>query len=337
MDTPQTMTPAFLDGLETATEKLSAIREAIQSVVYGQEEAVTNALVTILAGGHMLLVGVPGVAKTLLVSTIGKVLGLETKRVQCTPDIMPSDILGTEILEELDYGKRNFRFVQGPIFAQLLMVDEINRASPRTQAALLQAMQEKIVTVGGHEHALPLPFHVLATQNPLEQEGTYALPEAELDRFLMQVDIGYPDEATEKAIIGKTMLTEPTVRGAAYAANVRDMQQLIRTMPLPENLTNLILKLVRNARPETTELEAIKKYVAWGPGPRASQAFSLAIRARALLEGRLAPEKEDILALLKPILQHRLLLNFAARADNVGQTEILEALKTYAAAPPAGI
>ncbi|NTU76781.1 MAG: AAA domain-containing protein [Alphaproteobacteria bacterium] len=316
-----------MDALEAASAKLTAARQAVGEAIFGQDEVVAHSLTALLAGGHLLLVGLPGLAKTRLVVTLGKVLGLDNKRLQCTPDLMPSDVIGAEVLEEVDYGRRNFRFIQGPVFTQLLMVDEINRASPRTQSALLQAMQERQVTVAGREHALPAPFHVLATQNPLEQEGVYPLPEAQLDRFLMQIDIGYPDLAAERQILQNTVMdSEPAPKSVMYANDVKEIQQLVRRMPQNDKLPESILSLVRNGRPETSSLEIVRKYVGWGPGPRASQALSLAARARALLEGRLAPSLDDVLALAQPVLRHRMALNFAARADNVRLDDVLNAL-----------
>lgn len=314
-------------GIENAGQKLTAIKFAVSETIFGQDEVIANSLTALLSGGHVLLVGVPGLAKTLLVTTLGRVLGMETKRVQCTPDLMPSDIIGTEVLEEVDYGKRNFRFVHGPVFCQLLMVDEINRASPRTQSALLQAMQEKNVSVAGREHTLPTPFHVLATQNPLEQEGTYPLPEAQLDRFLLQIDITYPDLAAERQMLLNTMApADPNAKAILYANELLEMQQLVRRMPLSEKVLEGILALVRNGRPETTSLDIVKKYVSWGTGPRASQALSLAARARALIDGRLAPSMDDVVALIKPVLQHRMALSFTARAEGVQVGDILKAL-----------
>jgi MoxR-like ATPase len=275
----------------------------------------------------MLLIGVPGLAKTRLVETLGITLGLETRRIQCTPDLMPSDILGAEVLEESDSGRRSFRFIAGPVFSQLLMADEINRASPRTQSALLQAMQEHKVTVAGQDHALPAPFHVMATQNPLEQEGTYPLPEAQLDRFLLQIDIGYPDlEAERRMLLATTGATAINAKPVLTGAALQDLQALVRRMPIGEKVVEGILALVRLGRPETTTLEIVKNHVAWGPGPRASQALSLAARARALIEGRLSPSLDDVLALMGPALRHRMALGFSARAEGVTIERVLAAM-----------
>ena len=311
---------------EAIAGHVRAARTAIGAVIFGQERVVERALTTVLCGGHALLVGVPGLAKTKLVDTMGIVLGLDARRVQFTPDLMPSDIIGTEVLEESPGGKRNFRFISGPIFAQLLMADEINRASPRTQSALLQAMQEHHVTVAGARHDLPKPFHVLATQNPLEQEGTYPLPEAQLDRFLMEIDVDYPDRDAERRILFETTGADETRAKAAMSAEeLMAAQRLVRRLPVGESVVEAILQLVRSARPgpeggETANL------IAWGPGPRASQALMLAVRARALLEGRLAPSIDDVIDLAEPVLKHRMALSFAARAEGETVTGVVTRL-----------
>jgi MoxR-like ATPase len=300
---------------ESAMEKAGAARAAAGQVIFGQSQVVEEALVTLLAGGHGLLVGVPGLAKTKLVETLGVVLGLDARRVQFTPDLMPSDILGSEIMEEASDGKRAFRFVRGPIFAQLLMADEINRASPRTQSALLQSMQEHHVTVAGERHDLPAPFHVLATQNPLEQEGTYPLPEAQLDRFLMQIDVAYPDRAAERRILLETTGDRQAApQQAMTAADLMAIQRFVRRMPVGERVIDGILDLVRAARPGEGEPD-VTRHVVWGPGPRAAQALMLASRARALIDGRLSPSLDDVAALALPVLKHRMALTFAARAE----------------------
>jgi MoxR-like ATPase len=300
---------------ESTAAHVRAAKTAISTVIFGQDRVVEYALVTVLSGGHALLVGVPGLAKTKLVDTMGVVLGLDARRIQFTPDLMPSDILGSEVLEETPGGKRNFRFISGPIFAQLLMADEINRASPRTQSALLQAMQEQHVTVAGARHDLPRPFHVLATQNPLEQEGTYPLPEAQLDRFLMEVDVDYPDREAERRILFDTTGAEESRPKAAMTVDeLIAAQRLVRRLPVGESVVEAILNLVRSARPGI-DADATAKLIAWGPGPRASQALMLAVRARALIDGRFAPSVDDVLELAGPILKHRMALTFAARAD----------------------
>ncbi|MBN9585143.1 MAG: AAA family ATPase [Afipia sp. 62-7] len=303
-------------------------KEAVSTVIFGQERVIDNALVTILAGGHALLIGVPGLAKTKLVETLGTTLGLDAKRVQFTPDLMPSDILGAEVLDETVTGKRSFRFIAGPVFAQLLMADEINRASPRTQSALLQAMQEQHITVAGARHDLPKPFHVLATQNPLEQEGTYPLPEAQLDRFLMEIDVEYPDRDAERRILFETTGAEQaTAKAAMTAETLLTAQRLVRRLPVGDSVVEAILSLVRSARPGEDNGD-IGKLIAWGPGPRASQALMLAVRARALLDGRLAPSVDDVLDLAEPVLKHRMALTFPARAEGRTIPDIIKQLKS---------
>jgi MoxR-like ATPase len=307
--------------------QFAGAREAIGRVIFGQQKVIDEVLVTLLSGGHGLVIGVPGLAKTKLVDTIGIVLGLDTKRIQFTPDLMPTDIVGSEVLEEAQGGRRGFRFIQGPVFCQFLMADEINRASPRTQSALLQAMQEKHVTVAGQRYDLPQPFHVLATQNPLEQEGTYPLPEAQLDRFLMQIDIGYPDKAAEHEMLMKTTVgDEEAVQAVLTPESLIQAQQLVRRLPVGEKVVEAILSLVRAARPDESASDVVKNFVAWGPGPRASQAFMLAIRARALIEGRFAPSADDVLALAQPILRHRMALNFSARAEGTTIAQVIDGL-----------
>lgn len=314
--------------VEQAVAQLAEARSRIGRVIYGQENVVEQCLITLLAGGHGLLVGVPGLGKTLLVETLGSVLGLNEKRIQFTPDLMPADILGSEVLEESG-GSRNFRFLPGPIFTQLLMADEINRASPRTQSALLQAMQESRVSIAGAYHALPQPFHVLATQNPIEQEGTYPLPEAQLDRFLMQIDVHYPDLDAERRILLETTGADQAAAQVAMSAEeLMDYQQLVRRMPVGESVVDAILKLVRSARPDdASEANDVTNLIAWGPGPRASQALMLTVRARALVEGRLAPSVDDVLALAEPVLQHRMALTFAARADGHTVRDVIRRVK----------
>ncbi len=307
---------AILDEIETIGRRLTLAKAAISERIFGQDAVIEQTLITILSGGHGLLVGVPGLAKTLLVETMGTVLGLSDKRVQFTPDLMPADIIGSEVLEEGADGRRSFRFIEGPIFSQLLMADEINRASPRTQSALLQAMQEKHVTVAGERHDLPDPFHVLATQNPLEHEGTYPLPEAQLDRFLMQIDVDYPDaEAERRMLIDTTGPQEGKAKPVLTALDVKAAANLVRRMPIGDQVVDGILELVRSARPDEAAAETIRETIAWGPGPRASQALMLAVRARALLQGRLAPSLDDVIALAQPVLGHRMALTFTARAE----------------------
>jgi len=300
---------------ETTSTHIAAAKAAIGAVIFGQELVVERTLITVLCGGHGMLVGVPGLAKTKLVEALGTVLGLDARRIQFTPDLMPSDILGSEVLEEGAGGKRSFRFIPGPIFGQLLMADEINRASPRTQSALLQAMQEQHVTVAGSRHDMPKPFHVLATQNPIEQEGTYPLPEAQLDRFLMQIDVDYPNAAAERRIVFETTGVEEAKPKAAMTSDeLIAAQRLVRRLPVGESVVDAILKLVRSARPGP-DAGDLGKLIAWGPSPRASQALMLVARARALLDGRLAPSIDDVIAMAEPVLKHRMALTFAARAD----------------------
>jgi MoxR-like ATPase len=325
------MSVTVRDGLVADVEALgaraTAARAEVGRIIFGQEEVVDQVLVCLLSGGHVLLVGVPGLGKTLLVETLGTVLGLQPKRVQFTPDLMPADITGSEILDEDTAGRRSFRFVPGPVFCQLLMADEINRASPRTQSALLQAMAEGKVAVAGHDHPLPRPFHVLATQNPIEQEGTYPLPEAQLDRFLLQVDVSYPDLANERTMLLATTGSQmakarPVLTGEELLA----AQALIRRVPVGESVVEAILTLVRGARPESAADDTVRHHVAWGPGPRAAQALMLATRARALLDGRLSPSVEDVAALAHPVLRHRMALNFAARAEGVELRDVIAGL-----------
>ena len=313
--------------IEAATLRLQQAQAAIGKVIFGQDIVVEQALIAILGGGHALLVGAPGLAKTKLATTLGRVLGLAEKRVQFTPDLMPADILGSEVLEESDRGRREFRFLPGPVFCQLMMADEINRASPRTQSALLQAMQEHHVTVAGLRHDLPRPFHVLATQNPIEQEGTYPLPEAQLDRFLLQIDVPYPSlDAERRMLFATTGTAEDEASEVLSAAEVMNAQRLTRLIPVGEQVAEAILRLVRAARPGPEADAFINANVAWGPSPRASQALMLGARARALLQGRLSPSLDDVLALLGPVFRHRMALNFTARADGHSIGGVIERL-----------
>ena len=313
---------------ESTAAHVRAAKAAIGNVIFGQDPVVEQSLITVLSGGHAMLVGVPGLAKTKLVETMGIVLGLDARRIQFTPDLMPSDIIGSEVLEESPGGKRSFRFIAGPIFGQLLMADEINRASPRTQSALLQAMQELHVTVAGARHDVPRPFHVLATQNPIEQEGTYPLPEAQLDRFLMQIDIDYPDREAERRIVFETTgVEEAKPKQAMSADELLAAQRLVRRLPVGESVVEAILALVRSARPGP-DADDLGKLISWGPSPRASQALMLVTRARALLDGRLAPSIDDVLALAEPVLKHRMALTFAARADGHTMDGVIGKLKT---------
>lgn len=316
----------WIRDLDVVLERISTARTEISSIIMGQTRVVDLSLTVLLAGGHGLLIGVPGLAKTKLVETLGVVVGLDTRRVQFTPDLMPSDILGSEVMEEGIDGKRAFRFIRGPIFAQLLMADEINRASPRTQSALLQAMQEHHVTVAGVRHDLPRPFHVLATQNPLEQEGAYPLPEAQLDRFLLQIDVGYPDRDAERRILIETTgERERQPRPIMTADELLQAQRVVRRSPIGERIVEAILDLVRAARPGDGDPE-LSKGIGWGPGPRAAQALMLAARARALVDGRLSPSLDDVEALAEPALKHRMALTFSARADGEAIPAVIERL-----------
>jgi MoxR-like ATPase len=317
---------AIIAAAEKALSDIAAIRAEVSKVIFGQEQVVENTLIAVLSGGHALLVGVPGLAKTKLVTTLGTVLGLDANRIQFTPDLMPSDILGTEVMDQDESGRRSFRFVKGPVFAQLLMADEINRASPRTQSALLQSMQEYHITMAGQRYDLPAPFHVLATQNPLEQEGTYPLPEAQLDRFLLQVDVLYPDLAAERQILlDTTGISEAKARSIINAPRLQEIQSLIRQMPVSDTVVDAILSLVRSARPGHGNTMT-DRHVAWGPGPRAGQALMLCARARALYEGRLAPSLDDVHALAEPVLEHRMALTFAARAEGMSVRDVIAGL-----------
>lgn len=315
----------LLAGIEALEDKLAAARGSITQRFVGQERVVDLALSALLCGGHGLLIGLPGLGKTRLVETLATVMGLDGNRIQFTPDLMPADILGSEVLETGEDGSRAFKFIAGPIFCQLLMADEINRASPRTQSALLQAMQERQVTVAGQNRPLASPFHVLATQNPIEQEGTYPLPEAQLDRFLVQIDVPYPDRDTERDILlATTGASEATAHEVFTAQELVEAQNLLRRMPVGESVMETILDLVRAFRPEDeTAPETVRENVAWGPGPRAAQALMLTVRARAMLQGRLAPDAGDVAAMAQPVLVHRMALNFAARARDENLSDLI--------------
>jgi MoxR-like ATPase len=323
---------ALVAEAEQAGETLARVRAEIGKAVFGQERVIELVLAAVLAGGHGLLVGAPGLAKTRLVEALAIVLGLNWGRVQFTPDLMPADILGSEVLDQDETGRRHFRFVKGPIFTSLLMADEINRASPRTQSALLQAMQEYHVTVAGAAYDVPEPFHVLATQNPIEHEGAYPLPEAQLDRFLLQIDVPYPDAETERRILVETTgLDESHPQAVLNAASLMRLQQLVRSMPVGEKVVASILELVRSARPGSSHDPRVNQHVAWGPGPRAGQALMLAVRARALLRGRLAPALDDVVALARPALAHRMQLSFGARAEGLDVDTLVDDLAARAA------
>lgn len=312
--------------IEALEQKLTEAKASITRRFIGQERVVDLTLTALLCGGHALLIGLPGLGKTRLIETLSTVMGLDGNRIQFTPDLMPADILGSEVLDTDTDGRRSFRFLPGPVFCQLLMADEINRASPRTQSALLQAMQERMVTVAGEDRPLDAPFHVLATQNPIEQEGTYPLPEAQLDRFLVQVDVLYPDRATERDILlATTGVTEDESTQVFNRGDLLAAQTLLRRMPVGESVVDMILDLVRAFRPDEPDAsDLVKSTVSWGPGPRAAQALMLTVRARALLQGRLAPNAEDVIDMARPVLSHRMALNFAARARGDSLSELIE-------------
>ncbi|MGR3463448.1 AAA family ATPase [Limimaricola sp.] len=316
----------LIEAIESLGARLAQARDSVARRFVGQERVVELTLSALLCGGHALLVGLPGLGKTRLVDALSTVMGLRESRIQFTPDLMPADILGSEVLETGADGSRAFRFIEGPVFCQLLMADEINRASPRTQSALLQAMQEREVTIAGQHRPLGPPFHVLATQNPLEQEGTYPLPEAQLDRFLFQIDVPYPSRDTERAILLATTGIEEAEAEAVFTAQeLLDAQRLLRRMPVGEGVMELILDLVRACRPDEPEaLPELRDAVSWGPGPRAAQALMLAVRAEALLDGRLAPGPQDVARLAVPVLEHRMALGFAARARGESLPALIE-------------
>lgn len=342
------------EKVKECSEKLRRAQTEIATEVWGQDDVIELTLACMVAGGHLLSVGVPGLAKTRLVSRVATVMGLDHKRIQFTPDLMPSDIIGSEVLQEDENGRSVFRFDKGPIFTQFLMADEINRAGPRTQSALLEAMQEKKVTAAGHTYNLRQPFTVMATQNPLEQEGTYPLPEAQLDRFLMRLDVDYPDEDSEKRVMIETTgtsenireLFERSARGEDLTAepNKDDvprvkavleqndlilMQKLARKLELSDEVINTTARLVRNARPESDNApDIVREYVDWGPGPRAVQAFAQVAKARALMEGRMGPNINDVFDVIKPVLEHRMALNYKTQKDNVSFSDIFDELKS---------
>lgn len=316
--------------IESLGQKLALARGSIARRFIGQERVVDLTLTALVCGGHGLLIGLPGLGKTRLVDTLSTVMGLKGNRIQFTPDLMPADILGSEVLETAADGTRSFRFIEGPVFCQLLMADEINRASPRTQSALLQAMQEKEVTIAGQHRPLGVPFHVLATQNPIEQEGTYPLPEAQLDRFLVQIDVPYPDRATERDILIATTGIEDERATAVFSAGeLLAAQSLLRRMPVGDTIVEMILDMVRACRPDDASApQFVRDSVSWGPGPRAAQALMLAVRAEALIDGRLAPSPEDVRNLAAPVLTHRMALSFAARARGETLANVISRIAT---------
>jgi MoxR-like ATPase len=314
--------------VEALLSKLSLLKAEIQKVIVGQDVILDELVVALLAGGHCLLEGVPGLAKTLMVRTMSQALDLSFRRIQFTPDLMPSDIIGTEVLEE-DHvtGKRFFKFNQGPIFANIILADEINRTPPKTQSALLEAMQEFEVTYGGKTYALDRPFFILATQNPIEQAGTYPLPEAQLDRFLLYVRIGYPTAAEEKDIISNTTGNQKKqVNPILAGAEIRQLQAFVRDISISDDLLQYVTNIIRATRPETSPIPFVKEWVRWGSGPRAGQALVLTAKARALLKGRYAVTMEDIQTMAYPVLRHRILVNFKAEAENISADDVTASL-----------
>lgn len=315
---------ALLDRLASARRELAT---QIAKRIVGQADVVDDLIAALLSGGHVVLIGVPGLAKTLLVQTVSQALDLSFSRVQFTPDLMPSDITGTELMEEESgTGKRAFRFAPGPVFANMILADEINRAPPKTQAALLQAMQERTVTVAGQTYDLPKPFFVLATQNPIEQEGTYPLPEAQLDRFMFELKVGYPSKTEEELIVTSTTSTyEGDVQPVLGAEELIALQQLVRRLPAPPSLVEYAVKLARSTRPDHAEATPmIKKYVSWGAGPRASQYLVLGAKARAAMDGRAMPDLDDVRQIAPAVLRHRLVVNFQAEADGISMDQLLD-------------
>ena len=308
-------------AVKSLVEKHKALKEEIAKVIVGQDEVINQILLSVYTGGHSLLIGVPGLAKTLMVNTISTTLGLDFKRIQFTPDLMPSDILGSEVLDQ----NRNFKFIKGPIFANIILADEINRTPPKTQAALLEAMQERAVTVAGHQYKLELPYFVLATQNPIEQEGTYPLPEAQLDRFMFAIELKYPSVEEEIQVVKRTTTDQATsVRALFNAQEIIEVQQLIRRIPVPDNVISYAVHLVNKTRPNLeTASDYVKQYVDWGAGPRASQNLVLAAKAHAAISGKFSPDKEDVQAVAIGILRHRIIKNYKAEAEGISEEEII--------------
>jgi MoxR-like ATPase len=304
--------------------KYKALRQEIAKVIVGQDDVVNQILISIFSGGHALLIGVPGLAKTLMVNTIAQTLGLDFKRIQFTPDLMPSDILGSEILDE----SRNFKFIKGPIFANIILADEINRTPPKTQAALLEAMQERAVTVAGHHYKLDLPYFVLATQNPIEQEGTYPLPEAQLDRFMFAINLDYPSFEEEVQVVKATTTDKKASVNSLFSAQeIIDFQQLVRRIPIADNVIEYAVKMVAKTRPNAdTAGELVKQYIDWGAGPRASQNLILAAKTHAAINGKFSPDIENVQAVAQSILRHRIIKNYKAEAEGVTEEQIITSL-----------
>jgi MoxR-like ATPase len=317
-----------VEKLTSIHTQYRAIREEVSKVIIGQDEILESLLIAFFSKGHAQLVGVPGLAKTMMIQSLADVMDLSFRRIQFTPDLMPSDITGTEVIEEdRNTGKREFRFIRGPIFGNIILADEINRTPPKTQAALLEAMQEKQVTAAGTTHKLEEPFFVLATQNPIEQEGTYPLPEAQLDRFMFQLQVGYPSVEEEKAIVIRTTSTElPELKKVITRQELLEIQSLVATVPVAEHVVDYAVDLVRSTRPNDSTLKIVQDYVKWGAGPRASQYLIIAAKTRAALMGKITPDEEDVNAVATMVLQHRILRNFKAEADNVSMQELITKL-----------
>ncbi|SHJ09482.1 AAA family ATPase [Algibacter luteus] len=311
-------------AIEDFVKKFKELKTEIAKVIVGQDEVVTQILISIFSGGHSLLIGVPGLAKTLMVNTIAQALGLDFKRIQFTPDLMPSDILGSEILDE----DRHFKFIKGPIFANIILADEINRTPPKTQAALLEAMQERAVTVAGHHYKLELPYFVLATQNPIEQEGTYPLPEAQLDRFMFAINLEYPSYEEEVQVVKATTNDEKVTINALFSSNqIVDFQHLIRRIPVADNVIEYAVSMVGKTRPNSKEApELVKTYLDWGAGPRASQNLILAAKTHAAIHGKFSPDIENVQAVAQSTLRHRIIKNYKAEAEGISETQIIESL-----------
>ena len=314
------------EQLNLLVEKYTALKHEIGKVIVGQDEAINSLLLSLFSGGHSLLLGVPGLAKTLMVNTLAKALGLSFSRIQFTPDLMPSDITGSEILDD----SRNFKFVKGPVFSNIVLADEINRTPPKTQAALLEAMQEHTVTVGGNNYSLPSPFLVLATQNPIEQEGTYPLPEAQLDRFMFNIHLDYPSFNEEVEIVKQTTVdTHPQVNPILGANEILAFQQVIRRMPVPDNVVENAVKLVTQTRPNSEQQStssALTKYISWGAGPRASQYLIIGAKTHAALHGKFSPDHEDVAAVAVNVLRHRIVRNYYAEAEGISTDAIIKSL-----------
>ena len=317
-----------LKDIENLNKNIIEVKNHVNEIIFGQEEVIDKIIITLLSGGHTLLVGLPGLAKTRLVRSLGTIMGLSRKRIQFTPDLMPTDILGSEILEESTKGKRSFKFIEGPVFSQFLLADEINRASPRTQSALLQAMQERMVTVAGKNYELPEPFHVLATQNPIEQEGTYPLPEAQLDRFMFNVILDYPTYEEELEIVKQTTVKNKVILNTIMSAEqIMECQEVITKLPVTNNVLEYAVSLVAKTRPKSEKAaEIVKQYIEWGAGPRASQFMLMAAKCHAAINGKYAPDIEDVKAVAKPILRHRIVMNYKAEAEGISVDQIIESI-----------